>query len=110
MPDHFEGKEPTDWDQLNTAFPVPSALQDKVQSLLFQLNYRGYPLCYTRMGCGCQNCIDMQDSNVPYAHEIMNKIELAGVPKPGNARRIIDHEIEYVVQNDITSAVSVIQH
>ena len=97
VPDDFKGKELSDWDKLTTAFPVPS------------LNYRGCPLFYTTMGCGCQNCIDMQDSYVPYAHRIMHDIELDGVPTPGKARRNVDREIEYVVPNDITSAVSVIQ-
>ena len=41
------------------------------------------------MDCGCQNCTNMQDSYIPYAHGIMNDIELAGVPTRCKARRIL---------------------
>ena len=61
VPEDFKGKEPTAWDQLSTSFPVPVVLQDKVQLLLFQLNYRGCPLYYTSNGLWLSKT-DMQDS------------------------------------------------
>ena len=109
VPDDFRGKEPTTWEQLSNAFPVPSSLQDKVQLLHFQLNYRGCPLFFTTMGCTCMNCIDMQNDYIPYALGVMSDLELDAVPTPGKPRRIPDLEFEQVVPNGISVATNVIQ-
>ena len=109
VPDEFHGKEPTAWEQLSNAFPVPTSLQDKVQLLHFQLNYRGCPLFFTTLGCNCKNCVDMQNDYIPYAHGIMSELELDGVPTPGKPRRNPELEFEQFVPNDISAAVNVIR-
>ena len=81
--EEWKGREPNLWEQLHNAFPAPSALQARVDVANFYANYSGCPQWCVSMDCICFNCTQMQDTYIPYAHQLMEQAILANMPMPG---------------------------
>ena len=52
----------------------------------------------------------MQQEYIPYAHSIMDSLELAAVTTPGKARIMPDNDFEQVIPNDINMASNMVLH
>ena len=75
VPDSYRGKPPSEWDKLHSQFPAPASMQ--LLSDGFQFCRKQAAVETTRpYVCGCSDCQDMLEKDIPYFHSIMDEMLL----------------------------------
>ena len=79
VPDSYKGRTHTLWDQFQAAFPAPMPIGDLMATMVFKRKAEQFPIkrCFS---CGCDQCMEKLDADIPYFHSIMDDMSINGTP------------------------------